>query len=403
MFIYRFISWLVFVLISPFLHLRFKGRERKERFGKPKHRFDKCVWIHAASVGEVNAVKTLINELLNIYTHTDFVLSTMTKTGQEAARLVSPKLTTVFLPFDVGHIVNRLVTRINPSLIILVETEFWPNMLRIAKKKQIPIVLVNGRISDRSYPKYKLVKLFWKPLWKAIDSVNAQSEKDAERFKHLKFNDVLNTHNLKFCINQPEYDKAKLRLELSYANTDFVLVWGSSRPKEEKLLLKFLPELKRSVQNLKIILVPRHLHRIPELKDLLRDFDYKLYSELEDAPEILLVDEMGILNTFYAMADVAIVGGSFFNYGGHNPLEPAFYRTPTIIGNHFYSCRDSVDRLLENNGIIVSNKNDLIIDFNKLTGDMSKARQMGVNAKHTLDNNADSLEMHLERLESYIK
>jgi 3-deoxy-D-manno-octulosonic-acid transferase len=402
MFIYRFLTWFIFVVSSPFLFFKFKGRERKERFGKPKHRFEKSVWIHAASVGEVNAVRTLINELLNKYTHTDFVLTTMTRTGQEAARKVSPKLTTLFLPFDVGFIMKRLYKRINPSLIILVETEFWPNMLHLAKKKNIPVVIVNARISDRSFPKYKNLRLFWKPLWKAVKSVNAQSEKDAERYKKLKFNDVANGHNLKFCIDQQEYDKNKIRLELGYTSKDFVLVWGSSRPKEEKLLLKVLPELKQSNPNLKIIIVPRHLHRLPELKELLKDFDFKIYSELKDVPEILLVDEMGILNTFYAMADLAIVGGSFFSYGGHNPLEPAFYGTPTIIGNHYYSCRDSVDRLLENNGIIVSNKKDMVIDFNKLTGDMSKARQMGINAKHTLENNADSLQMHLERLEKYL-
>ena len=403
MIIYRFIAWLVFVVSSPFLAFKFNGRERKERFGKTKHRFEKCVWIHAASVGEVNAVKTLINELLNKYNHPDFVLSTMTKTGQEIARIVSPKLTTVFLPFDVGFIMKRFFKQINPSLIILVETEFWPNMLRIAKKRKIPIVIVNGRISDRSFPGYKNLRFFWKPLWKAVKAVNAQSEKDAQKFKALKFKDVVNAHNLKFCIDQPEYDRSKLRKELGYSKTDFVLVWGSSRPKEEKLLLKILPELKETIPRLKIILVPRHLHRIPELKELLKNHDYKLYSELKDVPEILLVDEMGILNTFYALSDVAIVGGSFFNYGGHNPLEPAFYGTPMIIGNHYYSCRDSVDRLLENNGIIVSNIDNLVTDFNELNRDMNKTRQMGMNAKHTLENNADSLKMHLERLEKYIE
>ena len=402
MFLYRFIAWLVFIISSPFLVLKFKGRERKERFGKTKHNFEKSVWIHAASVGEVNAVKTLINELLNRYIHTDFVLTTMTRTGQEAARKVSPKLTTVFLPFDIGFIMKRLFLRINPKLIILVETEFWPNMLRLSRKKNIPVIIVNARISDRSFPSYKNLRLFWKPMWKAVKAVNAQSEKDAERFRELKFENVVNAHNLKFCIDQPEYDKNKMRLELGYSSSDFVLIWGSSRPKEEKLLLKVLPELKRSIPGLKIILVPRHLHRIPELKELLKKYDYKLYSELKDAPEILLVDEMGILNTFYAMADLAIVGGSFYNYGGHNPLEPAFYGIPTIIGNHYYSCRDSVDRLLENNGIIISSKDNLIVDFNKLISDMSKARQMGKNARHTLENNADSLEIHLERLEKYI-
>jgi 3-deoxy-D-manno-octulosonic-acid transferase len=403
MLLYRFVAWLVFVISSPFLAIKFKGRERKERFGKTKHSFEKCIWIHAASVGEVNAAKTLINELLNKYHHTDFVLTTMTKTGQETARTVSPKLISIFLPFDVGFLMKRLFKRINPSLIILVETEFWPNMLRLAKKKHIPVITVNGRLSDRSYSSYHILRFFWKPIWKAIKAVNAQSEKDAQKYKQLKFKNVVNAHNLKFCIDQPEYSKTKLRKELGFAKSDFVLIWGSSRPKEEKLLLKILTELKESIKNLKVIIAPRHLHRIPELKDLLKNQDYELYSKLKKVPDILLVDEMGILNMFYALSDLAIVGGSFFNYGGHNPLEPAFYGTPTMIGNHYTSCRDSVDRLLENNGIIVSNKDNLKTDILELTSEMSKAKQMGKNAKHTLENNADSLKMHLERLEKFIK
>jgi len=402
MFLYRLVVWFIFVIISPILAIKFKGRERKERFGKTKHRFEKSVWVHAASVGEVNAVKTLLNELLTKYHHTDIVLTTMTKTGQETAKTISPKLISIFLPFDVGFIMKRFYKRINPSVIILVETEFWPIMLWLAKKRKIPVVIVNGRISDKSYPSYRILRFFWKPIWKAVKAVNAQSEKDAQKFKQFKFMNVVNAHNLKFCVDQPKYDKTTLRKELGYSKGNFVLVWGSSRPKEEKLLLKTLEELQGSIKNLKVIIVPRHLHRIPEIKEILKDQDYKLYSEFKKVPQILLVDEMGILNTFYAFSDLAIVGGSFFNYGGHNPLEPAYYGTPTIIGNHYHSCRDSVDRLLENNGIIVSNKENLKDHILDLYNDMKRARQMGKNAMHTLENNADSLKMHLERLDEFI-
>jgi len=202
---------------------------------------------------------------------------------------------------------------------------------------------------------------------------------------------------LKFCIDLPAFDKKKLRSELGYSEDDFILVWGSSRPGEEKLLRECFSHLEREIPNFKVIIVPRHLQRINELRQLFKNFDYRLYSNLKETSNLLIVDEMGILNTFYALADVAIVGGSFFKFGGHNPLEPAFYSTPIIIGKHHASCRDSVD------GIIVSDRKKLIEDIIKIAQDKSFATQLGENARKTLQLNSDSLKMNLEILEKYIK
>jgi 3-deoxy-D-manno-octulosonic-acid transferase len=403
MFIYRILSQIGFWFYYPFFLLRFKGKERKERLGFIKHEFESSIWIHAASVGEVNAVKTLINELLNKYPHKDFVLSTMTTTGQETASRLSPKLTTFILPIDLRITMKRIFKRINPKLIILVETELWPNMLALARKRKIPVILINGRMSDESFPKYRRLKFFWKPLWKAVVAVNAQSEKDTNRFLGFSFKNVVNTHNLKFCIDLPAFDRKKLRSELGYSEDDFILVWGSSRPGEEKLLRDCFSHLEREIIHFKAIVVPRHLQRINELRQLFKNFDYRLYSNLKETSNLLIVDEMGILNTFYALADVAIVGGSFFKFGGHNPLEPAFYSTPIIIGKYHTSCRDSVDRLKEHDGIIVSDRKKLIEDILKIAQDKIFAKQLGENARKTLQLNSDSLKMNLEILEKYIK
>ncbi|MCK4653413.1 MAG: 3-deoxy-D-manno-octulosonic acid transferase, partial [Candidatus Cloacimonetes bacterium] len=356
MIIYKLMTNLIFYLSYPFILFRLKGRERKERLGHLINKFEKSIWIHAASVGEVNAIKTLINELLNKYPQKDFVLSTTTATGQDIARKISPKLTAFFFPIDIDFVMKRVFNSINPELIILVETEFWPNMLHIAKKRKIPIILINGRLSDKSFPGYRRFKFFWKPIWKSIVAVNAQSDKDTKRFIGFRFNNVVDTHNLKFCINLPSYKKNKLRKELGYSEDDFILVWGSSRPGEEKLLKNVFSSLGKEIYNFKVIVVPRHLHRLPEIKEIFKDFDYKMYSELKITSKVLIVDEMGVLNMFYALADVAVVGGSFYNFGGHNPLEPAFYSTPTIIGKYHSSCHDSVDRLNDNNGIIISDR-----------------------------------------------
>ena len=327
----------------------------------------------------------------------------MTSTGLEAAKKISPKLAVSLFPIDASFIQRRFFNAINPELIILVETEFWPNMLHIAKKRKIPVVMVNARISDSSFPKYKNLRFFWKSVWKAIKAVNAQSEKDARRFIGFKFDNVVNAHNLKFCIELPKFDKTKLRSELGYSEDDFIIVWGSSRPGEEKLFKEVFVGLKEKIKNLKVVIVPRHLHRIPQVCEVFKEYDYKIYSKLEESGKILLVDEMGILNMIYGLSDIAIVGGSFINFGGHNPLEPAFYGISTIIGRYYHSCRDSVDRLLENNGIIVSDKKKLIDDILNLYNNKELREQLGANAKQTLGLNSDSLKMNLEILEEYIK
>ena len=380
-----------------------KNKRGKQRIGILKNGFEKCVWIHAASVGEVNAVKPLINKLLQKYSHKDFIMTTMTSTGLEAAKKISPKLVVSLFPIDASFIQKRFFNAINPELIILVETEFWPNMLHIAKKRMIPVIMVNARISDDSFQKYRNLRFFWKSVWKAIKAVNAQSEKDARRFIGFKFDNVVNAHNLKFCIELPEFDKTKLRSELGYSEDDFIIVWGSSRPGEEKLFKEVFVGLKEKIKNLRVVIVPRHLHRIPQVCEVFKEYDYKIYSKLEESGEILLVDEMGILNMIYGLSDIAIVGGSFINFGGHNPLEPAFYGISTIIGRYYHSCRDSVDRLLENNGIIVSDKKKLIDDILNLYNNKELREQLGANAKQTLGLNSDSLKMNLEILEEYIK
>jgi len=403
MLIYRLLTSLIVRIGYPFLKMRFKDKAGKQRLGIQKNNFNKCVWIHAASVGEVNAVKVLVNQLLQTYSQIDFFMTTMTKTGLEAAKKISPKLAVSLFPIDVSYIQRRLFKAINPELIILTETEFWPNMLHVAKKRNIPIVMVNARISDKSFPKYRNFRFLWKPVWKAVKAVNAQSEKDARRFIGFNFRKVINAHNLKFCIDLPEFNKPTLRKELGYSQDDFIIVWGSSRPGEEKLFKSVFSDLKTKISNLKVIIIPRHLHRIPQVCDIIKDFDYNVYSEMDEVSEVLIVDEMGILNMFYALSDIAIVGGSFFNFGGHNPLEPAFYGTPTVMGKYHYSCRDSVDRLLENEGILISDKKKLTEDILNLYTNFELREKLGSNAKQTLGLNSDSLKTNLKVLEEYLK
>lgn len=403
MLLYICITTLLFFILLPYFHIRFKGKELKHRLGSVDIGFDSSIWIHAASVGEVNAIKPLLNKLLNKYPEKHFVLSTVTKTGRDIANKISPKLKTFFFPLDVNFIMKRAFNSINPELIILMETELWPNMLRIARKRKIPVLIVNGRISNKSFPKYRRLLFFWKSLWKPVVAVNAQSDLNADRFNLLGFKNVLNTHNLKFCLELPEYEKSKLRKEMGYSKDDFIVVWGSSRPGEEKLLKSIIWDLEKEIPALQVVIVPRHLSRLSEIKDIFKDFDYKLYSENNKQSKIILVDEMNILNLFYALTDIAIVGGSFFNFGGHNPLEPAYYGVPTIMGEYFQSCSDTVNKLKKNKAILISSKDKLKDNILKLYKNKNFAEMLGQNAKNTIKQNSESLKNNLKILEQYIQ
>lgn len=403
MLFFNIILYIIFVFSLPWMLIRFKHEERKMRFGTSISQLKKCIWIHAASLGEVNAIKSLIIALLNKFVNKTIVLTTMTNTGLESAGQIHPKLIYTLFPLDFNFIMRRAFRKLNPDLIILVETEFWPNMLYQAKRKNIPIVIVNGRISERTYPKYKKFAFFWKPLWKAVKSVSAQSEPDANRFKSLGFKDVINNQNLKFCLQLPEFERVSLRNKWNISKNDFIIVFGSSRPGEEKLIKKEIPILKKEISNLKLIVVPRHLERISEVKEIFKEFNYQLYTELKSKTEIVIVDKMGILTEAYAMSDLAIVGGSFFDFGGHNPLEPAFYGLPIIMGEFYSSCLDSVNKLKQNDAIIISSKEELTKNILKITQNPDYRSNLSRNAKKTLQQNSDSLKKNLKIIERFMK
>lgn len=403
MLLYKALSLIIYLLLQPYFYLRMKSQERRQRFGHYGFELKRSIWIHAASVGEVNAVKSLVQKLLNLYPHRDFVLSTMTRTGFDTAAGISPKLISILLPLDVSLPMRRAFNSLNPALIILVETELWPVMLSFALHRQIPVVLVNGRLSPGSFKSYRYFSFFWRPLWRAVQFTSAQSDMDEARFRALGFEPVSNNHNLKFCLQLPEYNREKLRAEMGYSEQDFLLVWGSSRPGEEKLLVESLWRLKKEIPRLKAVIAPRHLSRLPEIKNIFRELDFTTYSDFQPGKMITIIDEMNVLNHFYAIADLAIVGGSFFRFGGHNPLEPAFYGIPILMGPDYSSCQVSVNKLLENKGIMISSITELSDNVLTLYHQPELREEMGRNAKQTLTANSDSMKKNIDILTRFIE
>jgi len=393
MWIYNFfltiLSWPALLLSNIWV----AAEQRAQRRGKDLPEVKNAIWIHAASLGEINAIKPFIKQIQKKWPDEKIIISTNTVTGQTAAANISEQISTFYLPFDTYPIMRRTLRQLQPKLIIIAETELWPNLFYLTQKRQIPLEIINARISEQSYKIYGKTRFFWKKLVGSI-VVNAKSEADAERFLQLGFRHVINAHNLKFCLDLPDYSRSSLRQAYGFSADDKLLVWGSSRPGEEELLRQIQPELLANFPDLKIIIVPRHLKRIAEVRQLFPTA--VLSSQQQILGQLNIVDQMGLLIKFYAIADVAIIGGSFYDFGGHNPLEAIYYGVPTIIGSFHHSCQDSVEILQAAEGIVISDKNQLCTDIGKLL-DPAWGKIIAENGKAALESNRNSLEINIAR------
>lgn len=388
---------LLFPLVKPYL-VKKNYLEAIKAKGRDSHR---GILFHAASVGEINAIRPLLLRLLNKYPDRSISVTTTTITGQKQAQKVSDKLQVHLSALDVKKLRYKQLNSINPGLICIVETEIWPNLLLWAQEYQVPVVFISARMSSKSHKRYACLKFLIRYLEQPVRIIFAQSAEDQKRFMDIFSKPVEYLGNIKLSLNLPSYAAKSLRKDWGYEESDFVLCWGSSRPGEESLILSMLPELDKRIPRLKLILAPRHPNRVEEVEKLLAGYNYQLYSNAQDitAPQILVIDKLGILDKAYALCDLAIIGGSFFDFGGHNPLEAAFYARPIIIGPYHSSCRESVQILKEKHAIVVSERRVLAEDIVTLASDKATCEAMGKRAKKVLTDNANCVDNYLTELE----
>ncbi len=382
--IYNLLLVIPSILSIPISYIFLEKEEFLSRYAFKLPKIRNPVWFHCASLGELNAIKPLIKEFIKLNPQTKILITTTSRTGLKAARKIT--LNATFLPIDFYPLVRRFIHKIEPKMLIIAETEFWPNLFFMSKN----IIIINARISDKTLGKYKLFSKLFKGIFKNVKSVCAQSEEDKNKFLVLGFSDVQNFGNLKFAVNLKQIDKHEMRKKLGYKENDYIIVWGSSRPGEEKIIIDLFPTLKEIIKNLKLIIVPRHLKRLSEVKKLAKI--YSLFSTMQLSPkDIMIVDKMGILTDMYAISDISIIGGSFYNFGGHNPLEAIFYAKPTIIGEFHSSCKDSVNTLKRENAIIIADKTNLLNKILFLYKNKAEADKLGKNGIVALKKNSQSL------------
>jgi len=358
-------------------------------------KFDHPVWLHAVSVGETLALKGLLKVLRDTYSTKSFVISTVTPTGNKIARdLAADKDIVIYLPLDFSFIVKKVVGRINPQVFLLAEAEIWPNLLSCIHKKGIPIIMVNGRISEKSFRRYSIIKPLIRRLLAKVKLFCVRTASDSQRLIGLGVakEKVHVTGNMKFdnipALNLHIDREAGL---LALKEDERLLVAGCTHPGEEEIILRVYKRLKEQFSELRLLLAPRHPKRAGELENLCKSLGFapiktSCLAELADQKElsksVFILDTLGQLTTFYALADLVFVGGSFVNKGGHNIIEPASLSKPVIFGPIMYNFHDIAELLTNNNAAVqVRSEQDLAEGLKKLLQDPKEAERLGNTAR----------------------
>ena len=408
---------LALVLGLPYWLLRMatSGKYREglsERLGAVPERLQtdhrQAVWVHAVSVGEVLAAARLIKELSERIPGVRVLLSTTTRTGQRLARERVGADRTFYFPLDFAWIVRRYLARLRPVLLVLIETEFWPNLLMECRKASIPVAVINGRISDRSFPRYLRLRGLWKRILPSITLVMAQSGEDGKRFQAIGVPGprVSFGGNLKFDVRAVETAAVTVALRANLPNGARVLVCGSTLDGEDEILLDAFRELRNHTPKLVMILAPRHPERFARVAELLHSRSERsvLRSQWMARPRklkigsVVLLDSIGELASVFSLASIAFVGGSLFPEGGHNPLEPAQFAIPIVMGTHYENFRAIVGQLLESEALKLATKETLTPILAMLLSDEQEANLMGVRALEVFDSQAGATDRAIAAL-----
>jgi 3-deoxy-D-manno-octulosonic-acid transferase len=392
-----------------------------ERLGRvPKrlrNRGDKpTLWLHAVSVGEVLAVSRLVDELGAAFPGYRLLISTTTRTGQALARERFGADRVFYCPLDLPWAVRAHLTAIRPAMLILAETEFWPNLLNGCFRRQIPVAVVNARISDRSWPRYQMLRRLWRPILGQLSRVLAQTEVDVERLIALGCSPerVSVSGNLKFDVRAAREAEAVSQLKSAGTGLRF-LVAGSTLEGEEAALVESWPKLLAADPNLAMVLAPRHPERFAAAASLLDNAGVSWVRRSEwkgkqasaipalRPGQIVLLDTIGELASVYSLAAVAFVGGSVAEAGGHNPLEPAQFGVPIVMGPNYANFRAITDDLRAHDALCIATKDELGHALIEMLQRPDEAQAMGRRAREVFGHQAGATARSVDALRQLLK
>ena len=370
------------------------------------------VWIHAASVGETLAAAALIAALKAKSPRLKVALSTFTDTGNEIARRHAGADVVIFLPLDHPLLVRRALTKLDPSVLIIVETELWPNLLRQAARRGIPALLLSGRLSERALNRYLKFRGFFRSVLRCFAVCGMQSDSDARRIASLGADAacIMVTGNLKQPALQGSNGKPNPHTwgaRLAEQRGPLV-VGGSTHAGEEAILVEVFRALKNRFPDLQLVLAPRHPERFAQVEKLLQQSGVSFHKKsrltgISFARDVLLVDTLGDLPALYALGDIAFVGGSLVDAGGHNVLEPALLKKPVLFGPHMDNFATIAAQMKRSGGgIEVRDHSDMLRELAALLSDPAKRRSAGEKAYEAARGDGAAVERSLALLARYV-
>ena len=413
---------LLFYLLTPFIFLRLLWRSRRavgyrkrwgERLGyvTPIAASSQVIWVHSVSVGETLAAVPMIKALQQRYPDALLAVTTMTPTGSARVKAeFCDSVYHVYAPYDLPCAVNRFLRRVRPQLLVIMETELWPNLIHCCRQHGTPVVVANARLSEKSAEGYRRFSALTAPMLAMVNRVAAQHVDDGARFRSLGLSDeqLTITGNIKFdlSIDEPLKQRAgELRAEWRGREGRPVWLVASTHAGEEEIVLRAFRQLLTVFPSLLLVLVPRHPERFQDVAQLCEAHRFRTVKRsLGDVPgegdQILLGDTMGELLLFFGACDIAFVGGSLVPVGGHNLIEPAAWQKPVLSGPHLFNFSEASRLLLEAGGMaICADDQALAGEVRLLLESPESAESMATAAKQVADNNRGALQRLLDVIE----
>ena len=400
-------------LVLPFILLRlwWQGRQAPDLHRNWKHRLGyvpavpgPVIWVHAVSVGETIAAGPMVRRLLARNLGATILMTAMTDTGlAQARKMFGDRVTYAYAPYDTPGAIRRFLNRVNPGILVIMETEIWPNMIRQSRKRQVPVFLINARLSEQSARGYERIRGLAVPIMKSISWVAAQAEKDAERFRRIGLDPerVEVTGSVKFDVDIPEETRQAACALRKQLGDRPVWIAGSTHTGEDEQLLQAHRQILDRHPHALLVIAPRHPDRFETVAEMIRNEGFSLarrsQQEAPDAAQVYLGDTMGELMMLYGASDLAFIGGSLIPRGGHNPLEPAAWGIPVFSGHHVFNFETIYERLLEDRGVsLVDGADELAAQVGELFASPDVRQETGQRALAVVNKNRGALDKVVE-------
>jgi 3-deoxy-D-manno-octulosonic-acid transferase len=418
------------VLGAPYMLFKMLTSERHrsglyQRFGIVSERTSKKpgIWIHGASVGEIITAKSIVEKIDREFPEWETFISTTTNTGYSVAKQNFSGKPVFYFPVDLSWITRKVLRRIRPSCIILIELEIWPNFLVSVYEENIPLIIVNGRISNKSFKAYRIISrisgAFYNSLTNKMNTYCARTELDAQRFRDLGISSeqVFVTGTMKYD-NIPTHINENSKNELAdlfrIKDNDLVLIGGSTHEGEEEILLRIFERLSKTYPNLRLIIAPRHIERIKDVSRLIEKMGFfpLLKTEIEESnykwqnakKEIILIDTVGDLGKIYSLSSFVFVGKSLVPSGGQNMMEPAGLGKPVIFGPHTFNFKEEVDLLLRNEAAkMIETEDELCEAIEFFIKNPEAAKEMGLRAQGVVSEKRGATEKNMDIIREILK